>query len=508
MANCQDVYNFLTGVGQRATPPPIPDPDLAQLQTLDLVRRMTADEYSQLAREAGQLSSSEAALSAEESQRRTVAAQLGEDYRRSHSILFRLEGKEKQAAVLQREAAEQAELRATSADIAARDRTVEQMIARQSQLGTMTAYGDGYVGLTSRGAMALRDLGVRLYRVSDVPFDQYWQQSVQVTGELTSIAGRSSQFFGGLVPQLGGVDRSYLWSVAVGLAKREGDVATLGPSFLDAYARLGALSHNDENRLMAAELLSVLPRSATESLPILTQLEQEVRKANVPKESSLGVASVLLLGQRADGTFATSNLVGYLRVTRSYESAALLAIVNRPFDELGPKFEQLRAMFGMWGFQPSEDVELASAYLAVSDLPAEGINNKLAIISRGMSTYLQYPLVASAILASIPVLEANDTLNLLEQAYEIIGRTAGGLSQAELICLAVRMIHGIRTETITGVDTTAAPAPTPLTANYYYGPRFFWVPVILAHGSYYSTYSAFGGAHPGHAHFVGGGFTG
>jgi hypothetical protein len=124
-----------------------------------------------------------------------------------------------------------------------------------------------------------------------------------------------------------------------------------------------------------------------------------------------------------------------------------------------------------------------------------------------MSTYLQYPLVASAILASIPVLEANDTLNLLEQAYGIIGRSAGGLSQAELICLAVRMIHGIRTETITGVDTTATVVPA--AASYYaYGPRFFFVPIIIAHGAYYSTYSGFGGAHPGHAHFVGGGFTG
>ncbi|MGA8275241.1 MAG: hypothetical protein WB789_05290 [Thermoplasmata archaeon] len=507
MTNCQDVFNFLTGVSRRSTPPALPDADVASLQQSNLVRRLSAEEYAQITRNVAALSATQEALAAEQAQRSELAARLQDDYRKSHSILFRLEGREKQDAILQREASEQAKMRDASADIATRDQTVDQMIAQESLLGTLAPYGDGYVGLTSTGAMALRDLGVRLYRVSDLPFAEYWQQSQQVTGELNTIAGKSGQYFGALSPRLGGSDRSGLWSIAVGLAKREGDVATLGSVFLDAYARIGGLSHNDENRLMAAELISTLPTGVAESIPLLTQLEHDVRKADVPKESSLGVASILLLGRRADGTFATANLPGYLRITRSYESAALLAIVNRPFDELGQKFQQLRAMFSAWGFQPSEDVELASSYLAVSDLPAEGINAKLAIISKGMSTYLQYPLVASSILASIPVLEANDTLNLLEQAYGIIGRTAGGLSQAELICLAVRMIHGIRTETVTGVDTTATAVPAAV-RYYAYGPMYFFVPLIIAHGAYYSTYSGLGGAHPGHAHFVGGGFTG
>jgi hypothetical protein len=506
MADCQEVYDFLTGVSHRVVSSRLPDADVAMLQQFALVRRLSAEEYAQISRDAAALSASEEALAAEQAQRSELASRLQDDYRKTHSILFHLEGRDKQEAVLQREAGEQTAMHNASADIATRDQTIDQMIAQQSLLGTMSEYGGGYVGLTSAGAMALRDLGVRLYRVSDLPFAQYWQQSQQVTGELNEIAVKSGQYYGALSPRLGGIDRSYLWSIAVGLAKREGDVATVGPAFLDAYSRIAALSHNDENRLMAAELVSSLPTGVAESLPLLTQLEHEARKADVPKESSLGVASILLLGRRADGTFATANLSGYLRITRSYESAALLAIVNRPYDDLSQKFLQLRSMFGSWGFQPSEDVELAASYLAVSDLPVEGINTKLAIISKGMSTYLQYPLVASAILASIPVLEANDTLNLLEQAYGIIGRTAGGLSQAELICLAVRMIHGIRSETVTGVDSTATAVPA--STYYAYGPRFFFVPIIIAHGAYFSTYSGFGGAHPGHAHFVGGGFTG
>jgi hypothetical protein len=258
---------------------------------------------------------------------------------------------------------------------------------------------------------------------------------------------------------------------------------------------------------MSSEMLASLRRSIAESLPLLGQLDAQVQRAGVPKEASLGVASILLLGQRQDGTFATANLSNFLRITRSFESAALLAIVNRPFEEQAGKFTSLRAMFGGWGYQPSEDVELSSAYLTVSDLPAESVGTKLAIITRGMGAYLQYPLVASSILASIPVLEANETLNLLEHAYEIVGPRAMPLSQPELICLAVRMVHGIRNETVSNLDTTAtAPAVTTATGSYV-GPRFLFVPLIVTHGAYYSTFSAFGGAHPGHAH-SGGGFVG
>ena len=275
---------------------------------------------------------------------------------------------------------------------------------------------------------------------------------------------------------------------------------------MSAYNQIGGLAHNVENRLMAAEILSCLPRGVPESLPSLSQLEKEVRKVGVPKESSLGVASILLLGQRADGTFATSNFVECLRLTASYESASLLAIVDRP--DVISKFTALRSLFASWGFQESEDVELASSYLAISELPVDGISTKLAILSRGLAAYLEFPLVAAAIMASIPVLEANETLNLLEDAYEIVGRRAMPADQSELICLAVRMVHGVRTETVSSLDTTAPPTPTAVGYAYMRGPGFFFVPLIVVHGGYYSTYSGIGGAHPGHVHGGGGGFSG
>ena len=209
-----------------------------------------------------------------------------------------------------------------------------------------------------------------------------------------------------------------------------------------------------------------------------------------------------MLGRRADGTIALPNLTQYLTVTRSYESAALLAIVNLPVPDLAAKFQSLRTMFARWGYRPSEDVELSSAYLAVSEIPIEGITTKLAIIAKGLATYLEYPLVAASVLASLSTLEANDTLNLLEHAYDIVGRRAAPMSQAELICLAVRMLHGIRNELVGPLDATAA-AAAKLPPGVY-GPRFFFVPIMVMPFGYFSTYSGVGGAHPGHVHGFGG----
>ncbi len=508
MTNCQDISAFLTGVSNRNVTTTLPEPDLTTLQQLNLLQRLSSDQYAQLTRNLQTAGSARATITQESAGRAQQAGALQEEDRRTHSILFHFEGRDKQTAQLQKEAQDQATLRSTDADLASRIQGYNQLVAQQSMVDTLSPYAGGYVGLTGAGAFQLRQLGIRMYRVSDLPFATYWAEAVQVDRDLNGMALIGSQYVGGLSGALPSVDRSYLWAISLGLAKLAPDPAQGGPLFLDAYNRLGALSHNDENRLMSAELLSTLRQSVADNLPVLQDLEGQVRKAGVPKESSLGVASMLLLGRRADGTFATANLSSFLGVTKSYESAALLAIVNQPLPELAQKFTYLRSMFASWGYEPSEDVELSSAYLTVSELPVEGVSTKLAIISKGLHAYLQYPLVASAILAAIPVLEANETLNILEQAYEIVGRRAMPMTPPELICLAVRMVHGVRPQTIQSLDTTATPTAAAAARGYYYGPGFFFVPIFIAHGAYYSTYSGIGGAHPGHAHFAAGGFTG
>jgi hypothetical protein len=505
MASCQDVYTFLTQVSNRSVTATLAPADLATLQQLNLVQIVAANQYAQLLQDVQSLGSEQQTLAEKAAARAQLADQLRQEDMKSHSILFHFAGKDKQSAELQKEAQDQSTLQAEDSDLAAEEKEYDQNMGKRALVDTLTPYGGGYVGLTSLGTMSLRDLGTRLYRVSDLPFASYMGQSQQVDRELNDMANQSAQYFSALAGPLASADRSYLWAISIGLAKRENDLQKGVSGFLDAYNGLRDLAHNDENRLMSAEILAAGSRSIADSLPLLKQLDGTVRHLGIPKQSSLGVASIILLGQRADGTFATENLQTWLRTTPSYESAALMAIVNRPLDEIGDRFGSLRSMFGGWGFAPSEDTELSSAYLAVSDMPLDGLSPKLAVLTRGLAAYLQYPLVASAILASIPVLEANETLQLLEQAYDIIGKRAMPLSQPELICLAVRMIHGIRAETVTGLDTTAAAVPAP-PVNFHYMPGmwFFFVPVFVGHGSYFATYGAFGGAHPAHVHAMGG----
>ena len=59
-----------------------------------------------------------------------------------------------------------------------------------------------------------------------------------------------------------------------------------------------------------------------------------------------------------------------------------------------------RALFNAWGYDMSEDTELSSAYLTISDLGPDDVKTKLNILIDALKNHLEYPLVAAAILAS------------------------------------------------------------------------------------------------------------
>jgi len=509
MTSCKDTYAFLSQVSAKQVTAPPSDADAALLAQYGLVQFFSEEEVRELGTSVQKLAEEQSAASAESLQRAGVAAQVSEDVRETHSVLFRLEGKQKKAAKAQRESTDEARLKAIDSDLQAKQRDLGQLLAQRSLLDTITSCGSRYVGLTGLGVAETRNLAVRLYRVSDTEFASYWQQSLKITQDLTDLATGGAGYFGRLSPVIALGERSHLWAIAIGLAKAQPDSAQGTAAFVQDYNSIESLSSNIENRLMAAEILFALPRPLPDEYSRLLEVLKTVQKLNVPKESALGVASILLLGERADGTLATDNLADYLRVTPSYEAAALLSIVNVSITDLTEKFHEVQRLFVAWGYGASEDVELASAYLAVSEVPVEGVSTKLAILAKGLSTYLQYPLVGAAVLASLSTLEANETLNLLEHAYDIVGRRTGPLTQAELICLAVRMLHGVRDELVGPLDTTATAAPAVArAAPGTYGPRFFFVPIIVAHNAYFSTYSGLGGPHPGHVHGFGGGAGG
>jgi hypothetical protein len=516
MANCKSVADFLSGVAAKNVTTPLPDPDLGVLVQANLVRTFTQDEVEQAQQQLGELSATQDAVARDSAEQAREAAQLNADAKRTHSILFHIEGGAKRAAQSQQVQQDQAALAQVSADLQAQQRKFNDLMAYRAMLDGICPVGSKFVAMTAAGRVAQRDLGIRLYRVSDMDFSAYWTETQKVFGELNDWAGRSVQFEQGLTGALPGVDRSYLWAVSVGLGKSGGNADQRGNDFLSAFRALDGDTDNVENQLMASEVLSCSSRPFQERIDQVEGLQKEVHKTGVAKESALGVAAIVYMGRRADGTYALDSLSQYLQVTPSYESAAMMAILNRPAQETLGRFNQMRSTFLSWGFSPSEDVELASSYLAISDLPLETVAPKLAIISRGMSTYLQYPLVGAAVLAAIPTLEANETLNMLEHAYDILGSRTGPMSQTELICLAVRLLDGIQVASVDELDPTAAAragggAMTGGGYYYrpYYGPYFFFAPIIVTHGAYYSTFSGLGGAHPGHVHVgMGGGFGG
>ena len=508
MTTCQATYQFLQQLRGRAVTTPPADADAAQLAQLGLVSFVTADQYRQMQADVSALGARQNDLAQEAQRTAQLAAEDQREEQRTHSILFHFESQEHRAADVRTEAATRQQLDAANADLARRRQEFNDLLQRRSLFDGLTACGDRYAALTGTGQVATRDLAVRLYRVADSDFAAYWADQQKVAGAFDALAAGAASYAQGLGTALPQLDRSYLWAASLDLTHRQPDASTGGPKFLNTYRAVANLTSNDENRLLAAEVLFAIDAPIEGQLPALKEVVQQVRKLGVPSESALGVASVLLLGRRADGSIAYDPLRQFLTATRSYEAAALLAVDNVPIDGLSAKLLGARSLFASWGYQASEDVELASAFLATSDLPIDGVQTKLAIVARGLNTYLEYPLVAAAILASVASLEANETLNLLEQAYQVIGRRAMPMTQSELICLGVRMVYGIRDELLRQLDTTARMVPTAPAGGPRFYPRVVFVPVFV-HAAYYSTFSGVGGAHPAHAHgMAGGGFGG
>jgi hypothetical protein len=505
VSDCQQVAAFLQAVSARSVGSPLPDADLALLQQSGLLDRLSPDQRAQLAQQVAQLEAAQKAIEDEQARQQQQSATVDADTRRTHSILFHLQGVDKAESEVDKLNDEQAALQAIEGELAKREAEFQQLLVWKSELDVVTPYNGDFVALTTAGRVALRDLAVALYRVGDDDFPTYWAQAKAVDASLNDLSGRSAVLAAALVQGIPSVDPGYLWAIAIGLAKQPSTAtAGVGP-FLSAYGAVSGLTSNVENRLLAAEVLSGLGGSVDESVEWLGTLTHELADLGVPSDAATGVAAVLLAGRRGDGTFATDPLTQFLRLTPSYESAALLAIVNKPFADLSSAFQSTKALFASWNYSISEDTELASAYLALSDLPAETIATKMAILSRGVGAYLEYPLVAAAVLASIPVLEANETLNLLEKAYETLGTRTGPIPQGELITLAVRLVHGVDVRSVNELDPTKAVPPTYPSFVYPAAGVRLWMPMYVVHGNYFATYSAIGGAHPGHFHAVGGG---
>ncbi len=485
------------------------------LSTNGYLSVMQKEDYDQTLAEVSNLTKMTEEWQDKKMEEAGAEATLEEEERKTHSIMFHFEGKEKKQAELESVESERNVVSKEEADIGGIDSKIKELVGKKSMIDRMVQCDGRYLALTGLGVITLNDLNVRNYRVSDSQFSDFIEESKETSGELRSIAERGSFYESNVRTEFPNTDPSQLWSVSIGLAKLQGDQNQINQRFLLSLAVLHHFSSTIENKMMAAEIMtssradpSQSPNSDLQSLSeTLITLEKRVRHdAKVPKQLSAGVAAIIMFGRRFDGTYPTDKLVEFSKMTSSYESAAILSIINDSSDQLPGKFQSFRSLFSSMGYEKSEDTELASAYLSISDLGPDDVKTKMTIILDALKNYLEYPVVAGAILASIPTLEANETLDLMEKAYSLLGSYATGLERSELISLSVRMIHGIKNELVKSLDPTAKIEKTPVQFTYIPSNLFFlyYGPLIIAHTSYYSTFSGIGGVHPAHVHGVGG----
>jgi hypothetical protein len=455
-------------------------------------------------------------LATESPEERSAEATLAEEERKTHSIMFHFQARDKKEAELEAVQSERNIVSKEEAEISEKESKINELIQKKSTIDRMVQYDQKYLSLTGLGVITLNDLNVRNYRVSESEFSNFIEESKETSCELRSLAERGSFYVSNLTNEFPETDRSQLWSVSIGLAKLQGNEDQINQRFLLALGILHHFKSTLENKMMAAEIMTASKANPSELSTnsdlwnlseTLVSLDRQVRHdAHVPKQLSAGVAAIIMFGKRFDGTYPTDKLVEFSKMTSSYESAAILSILNVPSDQLAGKFESFRSLFNSMGYEKSEDTELASAYLSISDLAPDDVKTKMTIILDALKNYLEYPVVAAAILTSIPTLEANETLDLMEKATSLLASLDTGLERSELISLAVRMIHGIKNELVKKLDPTATITKTPLQFTYAPSGIFFpyFAPLIIAHSSYYSTFSGMGGYHPAHVHGVGG----
>jgi hypothetical protein len=529
---CGEARAFLSQINDKLpNVSQIADADLDYLSANDYVLQTTKEEHDRAAEEVTRLSQLVSQVRDEKTNLDQKDSSLERDKQTEHSFQFHFESKDVKGALQKRIQEESVEVSKEEAELGAMEANVDALIREKSTIDRMVAYGGAYTSLTDLGTVILNDLGVRNYRVADEEFSDFLTEIRATYAELRTIADKASWYANIIQPSIPGIEtlehplkgldpddmgemqhalheaQSISWGTAIGLGKLQGDPNVLGERFVQSLYSLRGLDSTFPNRLMAAEIMTALVAQDVKALEsTLKDLERQLRKQGVPKELSGGVACTIMAGRRHDGTFPLDRFAQFRQQTSSFEAASILAVMNVAYEDLMPKFQGFRSLFSSWGYMRSEDTEIASAFLAIGELGVEEVQEKLKYIVDQLKNYLGYPLVAGAILASIPVFEAHEVIDLMEKAVTLLCSYTSGLERSELVALAVRMIHGVRNELVREIDSTAKLAETPVQFTYSPHPGLFiWYrPVIVAHASYHATFSGIGGFHPAHSHGVGG----
>src|SRR5712692_8410884 len=366
-----DVRTFFSQIASKSGPIQGQPVDLNYLSANGYVSVMAKDDYDRASADVATLTQRNMDLYNEKVKESQDEASMMRDAGHTHSILFHLEGREQKEAELQKVESEKAAVQTERLDISQKDAEITQLIQKKSAIDRFVQYNGQYVSLTGFGILTLSDLNVRNYRVFDTDFTQFTAETHDTTGVLKSVAEKGTYHVSNLKSIFPVQDLTQLWGVSIGLGKIQGDPNLIGDRFLLALKDVENFGSTLEDKLAAAEIItSVRPASnlppsdnsdIQNSSKALSELEHDLRHHDhVPKELSAGVAAMMMAGRRFDGTFPTDRYVQFSQLTASVESSAILSVVNVPVDQLSGKFQSFRALFDSWGFQRSEDTELAS----------------------------------------------------------------------------------------------------------------------------------------------------
>ena len=523
---CSDVRTFFSQIHDHALSiAPIQPSDLSYFSANGYVLVVTKEDYDAFAGDVVRLSQMTTDLDTERKETYEAVTSWQQTERKEHSFLFHFENTQEKDLMRQRLQDEMATVSKEESELKILEAGVNELIQKKSIIDQIVQYNGGYITLTDMGRVILNDLNVRNYRVADEDFADFVAEIREIYGELRSIADKASFYVATLKPRVPGLEEvqehsstvrsspgsvavqapSILWGAAIGLGKLQGDPNQIVGRFLQVIDILHSFDSPLPNKLMVAEVMTALASQDVMGLePVLKNLDKLVKDQGVPKELSLGVAATIMAGRRYDGSYPTDSFTKFRQWTQSFEAAAILSVMNIPFDQLLAKFQSFRYMFTSWGYMTSEDTEIASAFLAIGELNSQEVEMKLRYIVEQLRNYLEYPLVGSAILASIPVFDSYEALDLMEKAVTLLTTYAAGLERAEIVALAIRMIHGVRNELVKQIDSTAKITPTPIQFTYSPGLFIWYYPVIIAHSSYHSAFGGMGSFHPAHSHGVGG----
>jgi hypothetical protein len=462
---CNDAMIFLSQVSAKSITAPISDENLNFLISNGYVDRISKDEYEKLLASVSSLSKATGEREEAHAKELTDEESLARDQKKVHSIRFWFEDHEKKESDRERVQTDEQLVEKDEEILHEKDDEVQSLILKKSTLDRQVPCNGCYLSLTETGVVMLYDLTIRNYRVGNNDFKDFIQETKATVMELQSIAERANHYYSEIkaaIPSIypisreeeeeyriksRGIESSQLWAISIGLAKLEGDPDKIKENFLQILGILKSNNSNLDSKLMAAETL--VASGYTVNTPqihdTLSNIDSQIRKAKAPEELSAGISATIFCGQSPvpDGLTRFND---FAKITKSYAAASILSISKESEDELRQNFDFFKSTFDEWGYSPSEDTDLASAYLAVSvpKTSRENLKDKMKVIIDALKDEFGFPLVPAAILTSIQSLNANELLDLVEKGVTILKSQplTAGLEHSELASLSIRMIYG------------------------------------------------------------------